>query len=173
MEVLLFLLPFVLLGIAVLFIAFSGSPGAAREAYLTRGNRAFRVLIPLLYVALGVAVPALIIASREEAKGGTETLEKRSSAPRRGGQGALPNACASCHNLDAVNARGVTGPDLDEIGEVTRSASSTRSRTAVPGRGGCRRSSTRAKTPAKWRITWPRLPGTDRQPCYSAAVHPA
>ena len=27
--------------------------------------------------------------------------------------------CASCHSLAAVNARGVTGPDLDEIGEVT------------------------------------------------------
>ncbi len=25
-------------------------------------------------------------------------------------------ACKSCHNLDAVNARGVTGPDLDELG---------------------------------------------------------
>jgi mono/diheme cytochrome c family protein len=121
MEVLLFLLPFLLLGIAVLFIAFSGSPGAAREAYLTRGNRAFRVLVPLLYIALGVAVPALIIASRDEARGGTEELksEELSSNAEEGKQ-LFRNACASCHNLDAVNARGVTGPDLDEIGEVTR-----------------------------------------------------
>ena len=120
MEVLLFLLPFVLLGIAVLFIAFSGSPGAAREAYLTRGNRTFRVVIPLLYLALGVAVPALIIVSREEAKGGTETLREESlSSSAEEGKQLFINACASCHNLDAVNARGVTGPDLDEIGEVT------------------------------------------------------
>ena len=28
-------------------------------------------------------------------------------------------SCAACHNLDAVNARGVTGPDLDQIGTVT------------------------------------------------------
>ena len=27
--------------------------------------------------------------------------------------------CASCHTLAAVNARGVTGPNLDRIGEVT------------------------------------------------------
>ena len=39
MEVLAFLIPFVLLGAAVVFIAFSGGPGAAREAYLTRGGR--------------------------------------------------------------------------------------------------------------------------------------
>jgi len=120
MEVLLFLLPFVLLGVAVLFLAFSGSPGAAREAYLTRGNRAFRVLIPLLYIALGIAVPALIIAARDEARGGTERLqtEELGSVGEEGKQ-LFRNACASCHDLDAVNARGVTGPDLDEIGEVT------------------------------------------------------
>ena len=51
MEVLLVLVPFVVAGLAVIFIAFSGGPAAAREAYLTRGGRAFRIAIPLLYVA--------------------------------------------------------------------------------------------------------------------------
>jgi cytochrome c553 len=121
MEILLFLLPFVLLGVAVLFIAFSGGPGEAREAYLTRGNRTFRVLIPLLYVALGIGVPALIIAARDEAQGGTDELKSvELSDEQEEGKELFESACASCHNLDAVNARGVTGPDLDEIGEVTR-----------------------------------------------------
>jgi cytochrome c553 len=121
MEVLLFLLPFVLLGVAVLFISFSGGPGQAREAYLTSGNRAFRVLVPLLYVVLGVGVPALIIASRGEAEGGTDALKSADlSSNEEEGKELFKSACASCHNLDAVNARGVTGPDLDEIGEVTR-----------------------------------------------------
>jgi cytochrome c553 len=121
MEILLVLLPFVLLGVTVLFIAFSGGPGQAREAYLTRGNRAFRVLIPLVYVALGVGVPALIIASRDEAQGGTDETQSLDLTSRQEeGKALFKSACASCHNLDAVNARGVTGPDLDEIGEVTR-----------------------------------------------------
>jgi mono/diheme cytochrome c family protein len=120
MEVVLFLLPFVLIGIGVLFVAFSGGPGAAREAYLTGGNRAFRVLIPLLYIALGVAVPALIIAARHEARGGTDRLETAELGEKEEeGKRLFKRSCASCHNLDAVNARGVTGPDLDEIGEVT------------------------------------------------------
>ena len=120
MGIVLFLLPFVLLGVAVLFIAFSGSPGAAREAYLTGGNRGFRVAIPLLYVALGVAVPALVIVARDEAQGGTEQLETAElSGDTEDGKLLFRNACASCHNLDAVTARGVTGPDLDEIGEVS------------------------------------------------------
>ena len=35
----------VLAGIVVIFIAFSGGPGAAREAYLTRGGRVFTVVM--------------------------------------------------------------------------------------------------------------------------------
>ena len=121
MEIVLFLLPFVLIGVAVLFIAFSGGPSQAREAYLTRGNRGFKIAIPLLYVGLGIVVPAFIIAAREEASGGTDALETEElSATAERGKQLFLSTCASCHSLDAVNAQGVTGPDLDEIGEVTR-----------------------------------------------------
>ena len=121
MDVILILLPFVLVGIAVLFIAFSGGPGAAREAYLTRGGRGFRILIPLLYIGLGIAVPAAIIAGRGEAEGGSGSLEQASLTKREEeGKHLFKQTCASCHNLDAVGAHGVTGPDLDEIGTVSK-----------------------------------------------------
>lgn len=120
MELIAFLIPFVLLGVAVLFIAFSGGPGRAREAYLTRGGRGFKLAIPVLYVALGVVIPAVILAGRGQAAGGNGALQSAelSEAEERGKQ-LFGQACASCHNLDAVNARGVTGPDLDEIGKIT------------------------------------------------------
>lgn len=120
MEVILFLAPWVIVGIGVLFVSFSGGPGAARQAYLTRGRRGFRVVIPLLYMTLGVAVPAAVIASRDEATGATAELAVAEPSERieRGKQLFL-QTCSSCHNLDAANARGVTGPDLDEIGEMT------------------------------------------------------
>jgi mono/diheme cytochrome c family protein len=121
MDVLAILLPFVLLGIAVVFVAFSGGPGAAREAYLTRGGRLFRVVIPLIYVGLGVAVPAAVIASRDESEGGVGRLKEGSLSSRDArGKDLFRQTCASCHNLDAVNARGVTGPDLDELGQLDR-----------------------------------------------------
>ena len=121
MEVIAFLLPFVLFGVAVLFVAFSGGPGAAREAYLTRGGRAFKVTIPILYIVLGVGVPALILANREEAAGGTGKLRAESlTSDEEHGKTLFAQQCKSCHTLAAVNARGVTGPNLDEIGEVTR-----------------------------------------------------
>src|SRR5919197_4910647 len=121
MAVLLILLPFVLFGIGVIFVAFTGGPGAAREAYLTRGGGAFRVLIPLLYLGLGIAVPVAVIASRGESEGAVGRLEQTGLSKREEhGKNLFKHTCASCHNLDAVNARGVTGPDLDKIGKVTK-----------------------------------------------------
>ena len=117
MEVLLVVVPFLVFGIAVLFIAFSGGPAAAREAYLTRGGRFIKVAIPLLYVALGIAVPAAVIASRGEAEGGVGALRSESiSAKDEYGKKLFIQTCASCHNLDAVQAHGNTGPDLDTLG---------------------------------------------------------
>ena len=120
MEVVAFLAPFVLLGLGIIFVAFSGGPGRAREAYLTRGNRFFRFSMVLLYVGLGVAVPALIIADREPAEGGTPTLrDEKASSTLENGKELFRQTCSSCHSLAAANARGVTGPNLDDIGEVT------------------------------------------------------
>jgi mono/diheme cytochrome c family protein len=120
MEVVVFLLPFVLLGVGIIFVAFSGGPGRAREAYLTKGGRFFRFSIALIYLGLGVAVPALVIADREQAEGGTPPLQhEKASAELEEGKELFRQTCASCHTLAAANARGVTGPDLDGIGEMT------------------------------------------------------
>ena len=35
------------------------------------------------------------------------------------GKAIFAQTCATCHTLGAANARGVTGPNLDDIGEVT------------------------------------------------------
>src|SRR5918992_1810519 len=120
MEVVAFLAPFVLLGIGIIFVAFSGGPGRAREAYLTKGGGFFRFAILLLYVALGLAVPALVIADREPSEGATPPLRNETaSSELEEGKELFRQTCATCHTLAAANARGVTGPDLDEIGEIT------------------------------------------------------
>jgi mono/diheme cytochrome c family protein len=116
-EVLLVLIPFVVVGILVIFVAYSGGPSAAREAYLTGGRRWFGASMLLLYLGLGVAVPAAVIASRGESEGAVGKLRTDELTSREEeGKRLFMRTCASCHNLDAVNARGVTGPDLDELG---------------------------------------------------------
>ena len=121
MEIVLVIAPFVVVGIAVLFVAFAGGAGAAREMYLTRGGKLFTFSILVLYLALGVIVPAAVIASRGEAEGGVGALrdEPLTITDERGKDLFVQN-CKSCHTLAAVQAEGVTGPNLDELGGVDR-----------------------------------------------------
>jgi mono/diheme cytochrome c family protein len=120
MAVVAFLAPFVLLGIGIIFVAFSGGPGRAREAYLTRGGRFFRFSMVLIYVGLGLAVPALVIAASNQSEGGTPPLQhEEASSQLEEGKQLFRQTCATCHTLAAANAHGATGPNLDEIGEMT------------------------------------------------------
>jgi hypothetical protein len=136
MELLAFIVPFVLLGGAVVFVAFSGGPSQAREAYLTRGNTVFKVVVTAAFVVLGIVVPALVLSNRGEAEGGTGALrsEKLTSRDVNGKQ-LFRQRCSTCHSLSAVNARGVTGPNLDRIGQVTPARIRTAIRIGGTGQG--------------------------------------
>src|SRR5438045_8741612 len=96
-------LAFLALGAGVAFVAVSGGPSRAREAYLTRGNAFFRVAIPVIYIGLGIAVPAIVIANSSQGEGGTPALEGK-SPPKQIEQGKtlFRQTCASCHSLAAV-----------------------------------------------------------------------
>jgi mono/diheme cytochrome c family protein len=115
------ILLFVLLGAGVIFVAYSGGLGAAREAYLTRGGTFFKIAIPLMYVGLGVAVPAVVIAGRSAKEGNTGALaNKVPNKQLAEGKMLFESTCATCHSLKAVNARGVAGPNLDQIGQINQ-----------------------------------------------------
>jgi cytochrome c553 len=119
MEVVAFLVPFVLLGGLVLFVAFSGGPSEAREAYLTRGSRFFQASIVVIYLGFGLVVPGLVLANKGEETGGVGALRSEPmTASEERGKELFIQTCASCHSLAAVNARGVTGPSLDQIGAI-------------------------------------------------------
>jgi mono/diheme cytochrome c family protein len=121
MEVLIVLVPFIVVGLAVMFIAFYGGMSGAREAYLTRGGRVFTFAMVLLYLALGVAVPAAVIAARGEAEGGVGALRtEQPTAKEEEGKQLFIQNCKSCHTLEAVQAHGVTGPNLDELGGLDK-----------------------------------------------------
>lgn len=116
MELLFFIAPFFLLGAGVLFVAFSGGPGRARRVYLTGGGSGFRIALVLLYVALGIAVPALVIVGGEESVGSSGSLATADLEPElEEGKDLFLANCSSCHTLAAANAHGVTGPNLDEL----------------------------------------------------------
>src|SRR3954454_8383504 len=120
MAVAAFVLGFLALGAAVAYIAFWGGPSGARQAYLTRGRRGFRIAIVVLYVGLGIAVPALVLANGNAAKGEGGSLAKQNpNSDFNKGKELFRNTCWSCHTLKAAGAQGVTGPNLDQIGAVS------------------------------------------------------
>ena len=116
-----FVIAFLALGAGVAFVAFSGGPSQAREAYLTKGRRGFRIAIPIIYVGLGIAVPVLVLANRHSAEGSQGPLSsKQGSHDFDEGKILFRENCWSCHTLKAAGAHGVTGPNLDEIGTVSK-----------------------------------------------------
>jgi mono/diheme cytochrome c family protein len=121
MEWLFVVVPFVVVGVIVIFYAFSGGGDAARRAYSTRRGRFFIWSMVGLYAVLGVAVPALVIADRGEAEGGTGSLRsKQISGQLEEGKQTFIQTCKSCHTLEAVNAHGVTGPNLDDLAPLDK-----------------------------------------------------
>ena len=84
MNVWIFIIPWIVVGIAVVFVAFWGGPGGARQAYLTRGSRFFQVTMLVIYLGIGIAVPAIILTSRTNAAGAkpTSTTPPRTSRTR-------------------------------------------------------------------------------------------
>src|SRR5947208_13880761 len=109
MDIAGFLIPWILVGLGVIFVAFWGGPGGAREAYLTRGRRAFTFAVVIVYLGIGIAVPAVVIASRGDREGNSPQLEakklRNAGGDVRRGRTLFIESCAACHNLNAVNAR--------------------------------------------------------------------
>jgi mono/diheme cytochrome c family protein len=116
MAVAVFVAAFLALGAGVAFVAYSGGPSRAREAYLTGGRRGFKIAIPILYIALGIAVPAVVIASRPQAEGSQGALASKDGDKQfNQGKTAFRETCWSCHTLKAAGSQGITGTNLDQV----------------------------------------------------------
>ena len=136
MAVAAFVIGFLALGAAVAYVAFWGGPSGARQAYLTRGRRGFKIAIPIIYVGLGIAVPALVLADGNAAKGeGGSLASQEGNSEFNKGKGLFRQSCWSCHTLKAAGAQGVTGPNLDELSPLTQQRVETAIRVGGTGTG--------------------------------------
>ena len=115
-----FIALWVIVGSIVLGFAFAGGPGRARRETAARGGRIGRWILVLIFLA-GLAVPVVISLESTSAVGGTGSLtNEQPNKQLTEGKALFRANCASCHTLAALNAKGVTGPNLDELGGVTR-----------------------------------------------------
>jgi cytochrome c551 len=112
-----FVCTFLVIGLGVVLFAFSGRAGTRyRRGAPTRAGRRFvAIVVTVVVVLLGVAVPLAIgVANKndhaESAPGGVEL-----TAAETHGREVFAKYCSTCHTLKASNAVGKVGPNLDTL----------------------------------------------------------
>jgi mono/diheme cytochrome c family protein len=115
-----FILFWVVLGLAVFFVAMRGGPRGARESLHTESKASRRAVTlgVLLAFAFGLIVPALVLAHNgahkaSAAVGGVQLTEEEVK-----GRELFDHTCTVCHTLAAEKSVGRIGPNLDvRVGE--------------------------------------------------------
>jgi mono/diheme cytochrome c family protein len=101
----------------VLAFAFSGRAGARyrRDAPTRAGRRFVAVMVTIVIVLLGVAVPLAIgvVNSNDHAKNAPGGVDL--NAAQTNGRAVFGKYCSTCHTLKASNAVGKVGPNLDVL----------------------------------------------------------
>ena len=112
-----FVLVFLVLGLAVVFLAFSGRASVRyRQGAPTRAGRRFvAVVVAIVVVGLGLAVPLAIgvVNGNDHAKGAPGGVDLNAS--EAAGRAVFAKYCSTCHTLRASNAVGKVGPNLDVL----------------------------------------------------------
>lgn len=116
--VILFIGFWVVVGLALVLIAISGGPRGARERVFQsqsrRGRRTTAVVIVIVCLAFGVALPALVIANDEHGDKAGRADIKLTAAEKRGRE-LFGHSCNQCHALAASKTVGRVGPSLDDL----------------------------------------------------------
>lgn len=117
LATILFVVFWVVLGLALFFVALRGGPRGARETLQgqSRGaRRAAGVIFAVLYVGFGVVIPLAFLAGNHS-NASAQVSGLRLSAAERRGRELFGQNCAVCHTLAAANAVGKVGPNLDTL----------------------------------------------------------
>jgi mono/diheme cytochrome c family protein len=118
MLTLVFVLVWVLLGLGLLFVAFSGGPSGAGAQLMSTGRGARRlagVLFVIAVAVLGFGVPAAVIAAVSDNDSVPEANVTGLTEAQQHGRELFGRRCANCHTLAAANAVAEIGPDLDQL----------------------------------------------------------
>jgi mono/diheme cytochrome c family protein len=106
----------VVLALAVFFVAMGRGPRGAREQILHTQSRAGQRAVLAGVVALfafGLVVPALVLASNGANKASVGSGGVHLNAAQQHGRYLFSQSCAVCHTLAAAKSEGKIGPNLD------------------------------------------------------------
>lgn len=117
MHALLFVLLWVVVALVVFFAAFHISRDKDKVAsYGGSMPGGFKVVITLAAALLLLGIPAAVLSkTSDRMPSGAGTFTKTATTADIDGRNIFRSTCASCHSLSAANARGIYGPDLDQV----------------------------------------------------------
>jgi mono/diheme cytochrome c family protein len=116
LAVLLFAAFWVVLGLGVFFLGIRGGPGGRLETRVPdyRARRALGWSLAVIYIAFGIALPALFLIGNHNQANGQVGSSELTQAEKHGRE-VFGERCGLCHTLAAANAVGKVGPNLDVI----------------------------------------------------------
>jgi mono/diheme cytochrome c family protein len=105
-------------GIAIVLIALGGGPRGARARLLDArsrpARRALGLVIAAIYLGLGIAIPAVVIAgNKDHDEAGNARIKL--TASQEHGRELFGQICQQCHTLAEAGAVGKVGPNLDKL----------------------------------------------------------
>lgn len=108
----------IVIALALLAVAMFGGVSQARERMLhsdsRRGRRATGVIITAVFIGMGIAVPALVVAGNADShQAGAARVNLNASQTR--GRELFGRTCNQCHTLAAANTVAKVGPNLDTL----------------------------------------------------------
>jgi hypothetical protein len=111
----LFLALWVVLGLALFFVAVRGGLGGARDtlqAQTRAGRKVAWTILAIVYVGFGVVLPFAML-SGNRASANNQIGGIRLTAADKRGRELFGEHCGVCHTLAGANAVGKVGPNLD------------------------------------------------------------
>ena len=118
MSTLVFVLFWVVIALALLFIAMSGGSKAARDKMQKQSRRSRQLSImgfAAVLLVLGVLIPGLVIAAVSDDSGIPQAGVAELTPMEQRGRTLFAEQCAMCHTLEAAAAQANVGPNLDEL----------------------------------------------------------
>lgn len=110
---------FVVIGLSVVLVAMGGGPKKARQNLAqsqSRGaTRTWSILIAAVSLGFGIAIPGVVMAVNADDKAASAPGGVDLNASEENGRKVFAELCSTCHTLNASNAVGRVGPNLDQL----------------------------------------------------------
>jgi mono/diheme cytochrome c family protein len=117
LAVYLFAAFWVVIALALVFVAARGGLGGARATFQTQsrgGRKGVGVILAIVYLGFGVAIPVGFLVGNH-ANANSRIGQVKLTASEKAGRELFGTHCAVCHTLAAANAIGKVGPNLDTL----------------------------------------------------------